>query len=127
MPRRVLIFDDDEDILAICSHAIASFGWEVHTRSSCDNIFTTLESVKPSVIFMDNYIHKLSGIAATQMIKSHINYKNIPVILFSANSEIRDLANNAGADTYLEKPFAIKDLERVINSVLAIQMTNQTF
>ena len=118
MPGRVLIFDDDEDILAMCSHAIASFGWEVHTRSACDNIFTTLETVKPSVIFMDNGIRNLSGMAATQMIKSHSNYKNIPVIYFSANSEIKDLANKAGADTYLEKPFNIKDLERVINSVL---------
>ena len=118
MKGRVLIFDDDEDTLAICSHVIASFGWEVHTRSYCDNIFTTLETVKPSVIFMDNGIHNLSGIAATQMIKSHNNYKNIPVIYFSANTEIKNLANNAGADTYLEKPFNIKDLERVINSVL---------
>ena len=126
MPRRVLFFDDDEDILAICSHVLASFGWEVHTRSNCDNIFNALETVKPSVIFMDNYIHNLSGIAATQMIKSHFNYKNIPVILFSANSEIKDLANNAGADAYLEKPFNIKDLEWVINSVSAIQMTSET-
>ena len=126
MPRRVLIFDDDEDTLAICSHVLASFGWEVHTRSDCDNIFNALETVKPSVIFMDNGIRNQSGVAATQMIKSHSNYKNIPVILFSANSEIKDLANKAGADTYLEKPFNIRDLERVINLVSAIQMTSKT-
>ena len=118
MLRRVLIFDDDEDILAMCSYAIASFGWEVHTRSDCNNIFTTLETVKPAVIFMDNGIRNLSGVAATQMIKSHSDYKNIPVIYFSANSEIKDLANNAGADTYLEKPFNLQDLKRIINSVL---------
>ena len=115
MQGKVLIFDDDEDILSMCSYFISSLGWEVHTRSTCDDLFATLNTIKPSIVFMDNYIHNLNGIAATRMIKSHNDFKNIRVVYFSANPEIKKLAQDAGADTYLEKPFNIKDLEKIIN------------
>jgi len=68
---------------------------------------------------MDNWIPDDGGIIATQTIKKVEKLKNIPVIYFSANSDIELLANHAGAETYLAKPFDLEELERVINTVLA--------
>ena len=114
MSKRVIIFDDDEDILSLCSHILNKLGWEVHTRTACDGLINTLEEVQPSVIFMDNSIGEPGGIIATQTIKSYSTFKNIPVVYFSAHHTIKALAEEAGAQCYLEKPFQIKDLENII-------------
>jgi DNA-binding NtrC family response regulator len=116
--KKIIIFDDDEDILSICSFILEEQGWEVHTFSDCNKITEKVSSILPDVILMDNWIPDDGGIIATQTLKKQEGLKDIPVIYFSANSDIEILANHAGAETYLAKPFDLEDLERVINTVL---------
>ncbi|MBC7746232.1 MAG: response regulator [Flavobacterium sp.] len=115
MSKRILICDDDSDILAICQFILEEIGLEVHTRNNCNNIISVVSEVKPDVILMDNWIPDTGGIIATRMIKQHPQFKNIPVIYFSANTDIKLLAHEAGADSYLAKPFDINDLEKAIS------------
>lgn len=117
MSKRVMIFDDDLDILSICSYILEEQGWEVHTSTHCNNIVENVDKVKPDVILMDNWIPETGGIIATQTLKKHPEFKNIPIIYFSANNDIQSLAKQAGADTYLEKPFDLTELEEIINRV----------
>ena len=112
-----MIFDDDLDILSICSYILEEQGWEVHTSTHCNNIVENVEKVKPDVILMDNWIPETGGIIATQTLKKHPEFKSIPIIYFSANNDIQSLAKQAGADTYLEKPFDLTELEEIINRV----------
>lgn len=116
--KKIIIFDDDEDILSICSYILEEQGWEVHTFTDCNNIVEKVSSVNPSVILMDNWIPDAGGIIATQTLKKSDELKHIPVIYFSANSDIQLLAEHAGAETYLAKPFDLEDLEQIINTVL---------
>ncbi len=112
--KRILIFDDDIDILSICCLILEDQGWEVHTSQHCNDIVNTVKRVMPDVILMDNWIPDTGGIVATRAIKEDTDLKNIPVIYFSANNDIQSLANQAGADTYLEKPFDLNELELTI-------------
>lgn len=116
--RKIIIFDDDEDILSICSYILEEQGWQVYTFTDCNNIAQKVEGIAPDVILMDNWIPDAGGIIATQTLKKTEELKNIPVVYFSANSDIQLLASHAGAETYLAKPFDLEDLERVINTVL---------
>lgn len=116
--KKIVIFDDDEDILSICSYILTQQGWEVFTYTDCNEIAERIASVKPAVILMDNWIPDAGGIIATQTLKNVEALKHIPVIYFSANSDIQLLANHAGAETYLAKPFDLDELEKVINRVL---------
>lgn len=116
--KKIIIFDDDEDILSICSYILEEQGWEVHTYTDCNNIIEKVSGIVPDVILMDNWIPDAGGIIATQTLKKDEQLKNIPVVYFSANSDIQLLADHAGAETYLAKPFDLDDLERVINTVL---------
>lgn len=113
-PKRVLICDDDFDILSVCKSILEEFGLEVFTRSNCNDIINVVSQLQPDVILMDNWIPDTGGIVATRALKQHPELKKIPVIYFSANTDIKLLAQNAGADSYLEKPFEICDLERAI-------------
>ena len=116
--KKIIIFDDDEDILTICSFILEEQGWEVHTFTDCNNIIEKVSSVLPHIILMDNWIPDDGGIIATRKLKKDENLKNIPIIYFSANSDIELLANHAGAESYLAKPFDTEEFEELINSSL---------
>jgi two-component system cell cycle response regulator DivK len=116
--KKIVIFDDDEDILSICSYILEEQGWEVYTFTDCNNIVEKVSGISPDVILMDNWIPDAGGIIATQTLKKDDQLKNIPVVYFSANSDIQLLADHAGAETYLAKPFDLEELERVIKTVL---------
>lgn len=116
--RKIIIFDDDEDILSICNYVLQDQGWEVHTFTDCNNIIEKVSRIMPNVILMDNWIPDAGGIAATKTLKGAEKLNNIPVIYFSANSDIQLLASQAGANAYLAKPFDLIELERVIKTVV---------
>lgn len=116
--KKIVIFDDDEDILSICAYILEEQGWEVHTFTDCNNIIEKVSPIMPSVILMDNWIPDVGGIVATQSLKNDESLKSIPVVYFSANSDIQLLADHAGAETYLAKPFDLEELEKTINDVL---------
>jgi DNA-binding response OmpR family regulator len=116
--KTIIIFDDDEDILSICSFILEEQGWKVFAYTDCNHIAEKVSAVLPDVIIMDNWIPDDGGIIATQTLKKHESLKNIPVVYFSANSDIELLASHAGAEIYLAKPFDLEELENVINKVL---------
>jgi len=122
--KKIVIFDDDEDILSICSYILEEQGWKVYAFTDCNNIEEKVSSIMPDVILMDNWIPDDGGIIATQTLKKNEKLRDIPVIYFSANSDIELLANHAGAQTYLAKPFDLEELERVINTVLSPRVKN---
>jgi CheY-like chemotaxis protein len=116
--KKIVIFDDDEDILSICIYVLEESGWAVSAFTDCNNVIEKVAKIKPDVILMDNWIPDEGGIKATRTLKNSPELKDIPVIYFSANSDIQLLTSQAGANTYLSKPFDLEELEKVINSVI---------
>ena len=112
--KKLIIFDDDEDILSICSYFLEENGWQVFTFTDCTEIVERVSSIGPDVILMDNWIPENGGITATRILKQSEQLKHIPVVYFSANSDIDKLSAQAGADGYLAKPFDLDELVRII-------------
>jgi DNA-binding response OmpR family regulator len=120
MPGRVMIFDDDNDLLEVCTIVLKSKNYTVSGLNKCNDIVQEVKSFLPNVILMDNWIPDVGGVKATQLLKNNEELKSIPVVFFSANDRIRDLAIEAGADFYLQKPFEIEDLEMIVSKGIAI-------
>ena len=118
MKKKVLIFDDDENILELCSIILTECGYEVATSETSHDIIEKVSEMHPDAILMDNWIPDIGGIEATQMLKRDERFKNIPVIYFSANNDIKSLAEKAGADAYLAKPFDLDELENLIKTLI---------
>lgn len=116
--KKIIIFDDDEDILSVCTYVLEEQGWEVYVFTDCNQIIDKVSTIMPDVILMDNWIPDTGGIVATQALKNNDELKSIPVIYFSANSDIQLLAKQAGAEAYIAKPFDLEDMERTIDNVL---------
>lgn len=109
-----MIFDDDKDILAICTFIFKRLGWEVCASDNCNDITCKVKQERPDVILMDNWIPEEGGIAATRTLKQDQELNHIPVIYFSANRDVESLAEQAGADAYIKKPFDLKEFENMV-------------
>ncbi len=120
MNKKVFVFDDNADILELCTIILEDAGYEIKTSSTSNNIIDQVLSYIPDIIFMDNWLPDVGGIDATRELKQHATLKNIPVIYFSANNDVKSLAEQAGADGYLSKPFDIEELENIIHKHLSL-------
>ena len=112
--KKVLIFDDNQDLLELCTIILEDIGCKVITTSTSDDADLQVIKHVPDIILMDNWLPNLSGIEATKLIRSNTTIKHIPVIYFSANNNVEKLAEEADADDYLAEPFNIADLEKIV-------------
>ena len=114
MKKKVMIYDDDADLLEVCSLILQSKNFEVVTKDTCSAILNDLDKHRPDVVLMDNWIPDIGGIKATRLIKESQKFNHIPVIFFSANNDVSEIALQAGADYSLQKPFDILELESIV-------------
>jgi len=118
MNKIILIFDDDKTILDMFKLVLEASEYIVCVSETSHDIINKVDNYKPDLIIMDNWIPEIGGVRATQLLKSNNDYKHIPVIYCSANNDIAILAQQAGAQAYLPKPFDLDDLERVVERML---------
>lgn len=114
---RVMIFDDEIDVLQLYSMILQKKGHEVYTAQNCVHLLDKISEVQPDVIIMDNEMPVMSGLTATKRLKEDSEYSDIPIICISANTEGRKLAEEAHADMFLPKPLGIRELEHAIHTV----------
>ncbi|MFC6101477.1 response regulator [Olivibacter domesticus] len=118
MAKRILILDDDEDILYFCTEIFEALDFDVKSVSHTEDILKTVADSRPDIILIDNWMPGIQGKDATKTLKSADRFKEIPVVLFSAGNNLEQIAKSAGADAFLEKPFDISTLENLILDLL---------
>ncbi|SHK71108.1 response regulator [Epilithonimonas mollis] len=118
--KTILIFDDDLALLDFAQFLFEEQYYSVEVCSSTQNVIQKVEEIRPDIIFMDNWIPTIGGIQATRLLKSHLQFKTIPVIYMTTNKDIENLARQALADDYISKPFSIEQLESLTSKHLGI-------
>ncbi|MEP7230257.1 MAG: response regulator [Ginsengibacter sp.] len=109
MENCILIYDDDREILAVSKLILEHHNYQVETRASCKQIIEDIKLVKPAIIFMDLSISQMEGEDAIKLIKNNESTREIPVILFSAFDNIKEISIRSNANGYLRKPFTIAE------------------
>ncbi len=116
--KTILIFEDDPNVFYIFSLVLEDLGYQVEHSNTSDEVIEKTLKYKPDLILMDNWIPKIGGVEAIRLLKKDPKLKDIPVILISANSSIHELANKAGANGYLAKPFDLDQLEQKVGEYI---------
>src|ERR1700749_2332782 len=119
MNKKVVSLDDDIDILQICTIVLKKKGFDVQTLNNSNQVINEVRTYHPDVILMDNWIPGPGGIEATRLLKQDRQTHDIPVIFFSANSNVTQLARDAKADYFLQKPFDITELEAIVQMAIS--------
>jgi CheY-like chemotaxis protein len=117
--KKVLIVDDEPNV-RLLSRRILSKKFEVVEGEDGTQAVEIANAQKPDVILMDMMMPKMDGLTACHMIKKDPATKSIPVIMVTAvGFELNiKLSQQMGANGYVTKPFAPKDLLDKIEQVL---------
>ncbi|MCX5687872.1 MAG: response regulator [Candidatus Omnitrophica bacterium] len=105
--KRILIVDDEEDILNVLRFRLEANNYEVLSASDGQEGLNKARSEKPNLIILDLMLPKLDGYKVCRMLKFDESYKAIPIIIFTARAQKNDeeLGMEMGADAYIAKPF----------------------
>ncbi len=117
---RILVADDDPDILKTLVVRLRSQGYEVIPAQDCNQAIKKAYATNPDVILMDIRMPMIGGIRASENLKMYSRTENIPVIFITAypGKEVEEEARKKGAAAFLSKPFETEELIKTIQTVL---------
>jgi DNA-binding response OmpR family regulator len=111
--KKILVVDDDEDILGIVKYILESDGLEVFTHNTGLAVNEAIDSVKPDLVLLDIGLPGKSGTDVCKEIKATYT---IPVLFFSAHSNQEKALSICPAEGFIAKPFDINDLVSTVQS-----------
>ena len=118
--KKILIIDDEPDILRAAKVRLMSFGYEVITASDGSDIVNLVQKNMPDLILLDLRLPHMDGVKICVILKADDKLKTIPVIIFTASSDptTSKKVKDSGAEGYLIKPFDTEDLLQTIKKFL---------
>ncbi len=119
-PTRILIVDDEPDILSLLTLHLKLKQYEVFKSSSPVKGIEIAIKEKPDLILLDVMMPEMDGFQVAMKLKENEDTKNIPIIFLTARTQTEDKIKGfkAGADDYLVKPFDFEELEIRINRLV---------
>ena len=117
--KKILIADDEPDILEIIQYNLTKEGYEVITAKDGDEAIGKAKIVRPDLIILDIMMPGIDGIEACRRIRANAATAQTPVLMFSALSEEAEAARLAGADGMLPKPFNLPALAEAVKTFFA--------
>jgi DNA-binding response OmpR family regulator len=118
---RILVVDDDVDILSVMEILLTMKGFEVDVIAKGENIFPKIETFKPDLILLDVLISGFDGRSICRKLKENNETKQIPVIMFSAHPGAAATIAEYGANDFIAKPFDVTNLLAKVNAQLGIK------
>ncbi len=112
MSKKILVVDDDPDILTAAQFILEDAGYEVATTEKgeyAENLYNTNFHL-PDLIILDVLLSGKNGWTICKNLKNNKKTKHIPVLMFSARPDAKRTSLEAGADAFLSKPFELEEL-----------------
>jgi DNA-binding response OmpR family regulator len=116
--KKIMVVDDDKDLLAALKEFLKIQGYNVAVFTSCAEGLDTLASFNPDLIFLDVNVGTEDGRDMCRTINTMADHKDIPIVLISANGDALRTYNAYGAASFLRKPFQPSQLLKVAASYL---------
>ena len=118
---RVLVADDDEDILTLIKAALERAGHEVIAVQDGAQALACLQSQEPDLAVLDISMPELDGLEVLRRVRDGEGTRALPVILLTAKAQEADVEHGyaAGASAYVKKPFSPRELAERVESLLA--------
>jgi len=117
--KRILIADDEPDILEIIQYNLVKEGYEIRTAKDGDEALAKATAFRPDMIILDIMMPKKTGVEVCEILRSQPSFKEVLIIFLTAlNDEISHIKGlETGADDYVTKPVSPKVLISRINAL----------
>lgn len=119
-PFRILVVDDEPDLLILLEEHLTQEGYEVLTASAGMTAITRAKREHPDVILLDVMMPGLSGFDVCNILQDYPDTATIPIIFLTAVAETKRkvMGLNLGADDYITKPFDLHELAARVQAAL---------
>ena len=121
MPHKILIVDDEPNIVISLEFLMQQSGYEVATARDGEDAMKKIASFQPDLVLLDIMLPLLNGFEVCQRIRENSQWNRIKVIMLSAKGREIEVSKGIalGADAYVTKPFSTKDLIAQVQRLLA--------
>ena len=118
--EKILVVDDEEDILELLRFNLSREGCQVFCASSGEEALRLVQSEIPDLVVLDLMLPGIDGLEVTRRLKSDPNTKHLPIVMLTAKGEEADIVTGLelGADDYVTKPFSPRILVARVRAVL---------
>lgn len=119
MKKRILVVEDDMDILEIIEIVLNEDNYEISTSTTGKDVVELIHKNDPDLILMDIRLGELDGRQICRELKKGIHCVNTPIVLMSAHAVSTDIKKEACAADFIAKPFDIDDLLLRVKNLIA--------
>ena len=121
MPKKVLIVDDERNIVTALEYLLQKNGYEVRIAETGEDAMAQLDGFRPDLVLLDVMMPKVSGYEVCQRVRSRPQWRDIKIVILSAKGREVEVNKgiSLGADLYVTKPFSNTELVAAIDRLLA--------
>ncbi len=118
--KKILIVDDEADIIEILQFVLETQGYECITAMDGEEGLKRAREDNPDLIILDVMMPKINGYKISRLLKYDSKYKNIPILMVTARSQEEDkiIGEETGADEYITKPFNVDEVVKKVKNYL---------
>lgn len=118
--ERVLVVDDEPDIVALVAYHLAKAGYRVSTATNGPDAIDQAKTETPSLVVLDLMLPGMSGFDVLERLRAEDNTATVAVLMLTARREEADRIRglSLGADDYLTKPFSPQELVLRVGAIL---------
>lgn len=118
--KRVLVIEDDPDIVELLRYNLAKDGFRVDSASDGESGLRALRASPPALLILDLMLPELSGLDVCREVRKDPATAAVPIIMLTARAEETDrvIGLEIGADDYVSKPFGVREMVARVKALL---------
>jgi DNA-binding response OmpR family regulator len=122
MAKKVLIADDEPNIVTALEFLLQRNGYEVYIARDGERALQLVEEHKPDLVLLDVMMPLKSGYEVCQRMRERVEWRNIKIVILTAKGRDVEVSKglSIGADLYITKPFSTQELMARINGLLGV-------
>jgi DNA-binding response OmpR family regulator len=121
MSKKILIADDEPNIIVPLQFLMKQNGYDVHVAISGEQAIELIETHKPDLILLDIMLPKMNGFEVCQIIRERPEHQHTKIIFITAMGRDVDIAKGIalGADAFITKPFSNSNVVEKVKKLLS--------
>lgn len=125
MTKKILIADDEPNIVTALEFLLQRNGYEVYIARNGEGALKLVEEHKPDLVLLDVMMPLKSGYEVCQRMRERADWRHIKIIMLTAKGRDVEMSKglSLGADLYITKPFSTQELVAKINGLLGAGAT----
>lgn len=120
MAARILIVDDEPNIVISLEYLMKREGWETSVAADGEAALSSLEQSPPDLVILDVMLPRMNGFEVCRRIRAEARWRALRILMLTAKGRETEVEKGLGlgADAYVTKPFSTKDLVAQIRGLL---------